>query len=118
MAQRKCKVTSVANDDEKSEAKQTSDAEEGRQAIRRANQHQKLIISVLIFTIIAWLVGKTDISIFWIFTLLVWILFWWNNTATHVIDSAVKEAEIERRRQKALSNGETAEWLNFLINRW
>ncbi|RMX44773.1 hypothetical protein pdam_00009176 [Pocillopora damicornis] len=90
MSQRKCKVTSVANDDEKSEAKQTSDAEEGRQAIRRANQHQKLIISVLIFTIIAWLVGKTDISIFWIFTLLVWILFWWNNTATHVIDSSIE----------------------------
>ncbi|PFX19516.1 Synaptotagmin-4 [Stylophora pistillata] len=118
MSQRKFKVTCATKNDEKSEAMQTSDAKEGKQAISRANQHQKLVISVLLFTIIAWLVGKADISIFWIFTLALWILFWWNNAAAQVIDSAVKEAEIDKRRQKALSNGETAEWLNFLINRW
>lgn len=117
MSQRKEKGIS-AKDDKKSGAKQASGAEEDRRTLYRENQHQKLIISVLIFTIIAWLVGKTDVSIFWIITLLVWVFFWWKNTATQIIDLAAKEAEIDKRREKALSNGETAEWLNFLINRW
>lgn len=47
--------------------------------------------------IIVWLVGKIDISIFWIFILFVWILFWWNNIVIYVIDSVVKEVEIDRR---------------------
>lgn len=100
------------------ETKQLLGAEENRQTPHCANQHQRLVLSMLIFTIIAWLLGKTDVSILWIFALLAWIFFWWNNTATKVIDLAAKQAEIDKRREKALSDAETAEWLNFLINRW
>lgn len=105
-------------DGKKLESKQSSDAEEQRRREHRADQHQRLIISMLIFTIIAWLLGKTDVSVLWIFFLLAWIFFWWKNTATKVIDLAAKQAEIDKRREKALSNAETAEWLNFVINRW
>lgn len=105
-------------DGKKLESKQSSEAEEQRRREHRADQHQRLIISMLIFTIIAWLLGKTDVSVLWIFFLLAWIFFWWKNTATKVIDLAAKQAEIDKRREKALSNAETAEWLNFVINRW
>lgn len=105
-------------DGKKLESKQSSEAEEQRRREHRADQHQRLIISMLIFTIIAWLLGKTDVSVLWIFLLLASIFFWWKNTATKVIDLAAKQAEIDKRREKALSNAETAEWLNFVINRW
>ena len=105
-------------DGEKLASKQCSDAEEQRRRQYRADQHQRLLLFMLIFTAIAWLIGKTDVSILWIFFLLAWIFFWWKNTATKVIDLAAKQAEIDKRREKALSNAETAEWLNFMINRW
>lgn len=105
-------------DGEKLASKQRSYTEEQRQRQHRADQHQRLLLSMLIFTVIAWLLGKTDVSILWIFSLLAWIFFWWKNTATKVIDLAAKQAEIDKRREKALSNAETAEWLNFIINRW
>lgn len=100
------------------ESKQTLDAEEDGRALYRANQQQRLLISLLVFTVIAWVIGKYDANIAWILGLLAWIVLWWNNNATKVIDLAAKEAEIDRRRQRALSNAETVEWLNFLINRW
>lgn len=105
-------------DGEKLASQQRSYTEEQRQREHRADQHQRLLLSMLIFTAIAWLLGKTDVSILWIFSLLAWIFFWWKNTATKVIDLAAKQAEIDKRREKALSNAETAEWLNFIINRW
>lgn len=105
-------------DGEKLASKQCSDAEELRRRQHRADQHQRLLLSMLIFTVIAWLLGKTDVSILWIFFLLAWIFFWWKNSATKVIDLAAKQAEIDKRRENALSNAETAEWLNFMINRW
>lgn len=107
-----------AKNGQKSESKQPSDAEQERRTLHRENQYQRLIISMLIFTIIAWLLGKTDVSIIWIFALLAWVFFWWKNTATRVIDLAATQAEIDKRREKSLMNAETAEWLNFLINRW
>lgn len=106
-----------AKDGQKLKPKQTSGAEESRTQ-HRGNRHHRLVLSVLIFTIIAWLLGKADVSILWIFALLAWVFLWWKNTATRVIDLARKQAEIDKRREKALSNAETVEWLNFLINRW
>lgn len=105
-------------DGEKLASKQCSGAEDQRRRQHRADQHQRLLLSMLIFTVIAWLLGKTDVSISWIFFLFAWIFFWWKNTATKVIDLAAKQAEIDKRREKALSNAETTEWLNFMINRW
>ena len=119
MAQRKGEVKNEGTDARKaSESKQLSEAEQERRTLHRANQQQRLIISLLIFTVIAWVIGKYDVGVVWIFSLLVWIYLWWKNNATRIIDLAAKEAEIDKRRQQALTNAETAEWLNFLINRW
>lgn len=100
------------------ESKQTLDPDQDGRTLYRANQQQRLLISLLVFTVIAWVIGKYDASIAWILAVLAWIVLWWNNNATRVIELAAKEAEIDRRRQRALSNAETVEWLNFLINRW
>ena len=105
-------------DGEKLASKQCLDAEELRRRQHRADQQQRLPLSIVVFTVIAWLLGKTDVSILWIFFLLAWIFFWWKNTATKITDHAAKQAEIDKRRERVLSNAETAEWLNFIINRW
>ena len=118
MTQRKEEGDINDNDAEKYESKQLSDAEQERRTLHHSNQLQRLIISLLIFTIIAWLFGWYDVSLVWVFALLAWIFLWWKNTVTRVIDLAAKEAEIDKRRQRALCSAETAEWLNFLINRW
>ena len=113
------KENEIGNENgEKLASKQCLDVEEQRRRQYRADQHQRLLLSMLTFTVIAWLLGKIDVSILWIIFLLAWIFFWWKNTATKVIDLAAKQAEIDKRREKALSNAETAEWFNFMINRW
>lgn len=118
MTQRKEEGEINDNVAEKYESKQLSGAEQERRTLHHSNQLQRLIISLFIFTIIAWLFGRYDVSLVWVFALLAWIFLWWKNTATRVIDLAAKEAEINKRRQRALSHAETAEWLNFLVNRW
>lgn len=119
MKRRKEERENSGSDEEKSsQSKQVSEAEQERHSLHRANQQQRLILSLLLFTIVAWVIGRYDVSVVWIFVLLAWVIFWWKNTASRVVELAVKEAENDTRRQKALSNAETAEWLNFLINRW
>ena len=106
---------------ESAESTDVSNTDQGfqeHQKLRRADNYQRLIISVLILTFVAWILGKQDVSIIWIFCLLLWMFFWWKNTASKVIELAAKEAEIDERRKKALTNYETVEWLNFLLNRW
>lgn len=107
------------NDQERSAgSQQLLDSERERRTLYRANQQQRLLISLLIFIIIAWVLGRCDASTVWIFALLAWVLLWWKNTGTRAIDLAAREAEIDKRRERAFSSAETAEWLNFMINRW
>lgn len=100
------------------ESKQLSESEENQRTLHRANQQQRLVKALLITTIVAWALGKYDSGTVWIIALLVWVYLWWKNSTSRIIDLAAKEAEIETRRRQAMSNAETAEWVNFLINRW
>lgn len=100
------------------ESKQLSESEENQRTLHRANQQQSLVKALLVTTIVAWALGKYDSGTVWIIALLVWVYLWWKNSTSRIIDLAAKEAEIETRRRQAMSNAETAEWVNFLINRW
>jgi len=42
----------------------------------------------------------------------------WYRKNCRIIDDRVREAEIKVHRRKALRDEETAEWLNFVLNRW
>ena len=107
------------NDEQRlAESQQLSDSEREQRTRHRANQQQRLIISLLIFIIIAWVLGSYNASSVWIFALLAWVILWWKSTATRAIDLAAREAEIDKRRERAFSSAETTEWLNFMINRW
>lgn len=110
--------TSENNSENSTESKQYLPPGQDQRTLHRADQQKRLIISLLIFTILAWVLGRIEASIVWIFALLVWIFLWWNNNATRIIELAVEEAENDTRKQRALKNAETAEWVNFLLNRW
>lgn len=99
------------------ESKQSLQSEQGRTPTRK-NQQQRLIISLVLFTVLAWVLGRCEAGFLWIFLLLVWMLLWWNNNAARIIELAAEEVENDLRRKKAQTNSETAEWLNFLLNRW
>ncbi|KAK2560441.1 Uncharacterized protein P5673_016790 [Acropora cervicornis] len=99
------------------ESKQSLQSEQGRTPPRK-NQQQRLIISLVLFTVLAWVLGRCEAGFLWIFLLLVWMLLWWNNNAARIIELAAEEVENDLRRKKAQTNSETAEWLNFLLNRW
>lgn len=107
----------VTNEENSTESKQSLQSEQDRKPPRKKEQ-QRLIISLLIFTGLAWVLGRCEAGFLWIFLLLVWIFFWWNNNATRIIGLATEEVENDLRRKKAQTNSETAEWLNFLLNRW
>ena len=107
----------VTNGENSTESKQSLQSEQGRTPPRQYQQ-QRLIIWLLIFTVLAWVLGRCEVGFLWIFLLLVWMILWWNNNAARIIEIAAEEVENDLRRKKAQTNSETAEWLNFLLNRW
>ena len=66
----------------------------------------------------SWTLGVTGFSFIWVFLLIV-ITFtvWWSKVMT-MTERHVRMKEMVMHRKRALRQSETAEWLNFFINRW
>ena len=84
----------------------------------RANHYFRLVVAISSFLVMAWLFGRLGCSVFWLLPFLIIMFSWWNRKSAEILETAVRLAEIEAHREKAFKNAETAEWLNFVINRW
>ena len=84
----------------------------------RAKHYFRLVVATAGFVVTAWLLGRLGCGLFWMVPFLVFIFSWWNRTSSEILETTVRLAEMESHRMKAFKNAETAEWLNFIVNRW
>ena len=84
----------------------------------RENQQILLYMFISFVVILAWIIGYFQFSFLWVFLLiLLTLLVWWNKVIS-LIEAYVRDKEVEVHRKRALRKSETAEWMNFLVNRW
>lgn len=84
----------------------------------RGKHYFRLVVSTAGFVVLAWLFGSLGFSVVWLTIPLALIFSWWNRTSSEVIETATRLADIQAHRERAFKNPETAEWLNFIVNRW
>ncbi|KAK6635343.1 hypothetical protein RUM44_000594 [Polyplax serrata] len=75
-----------------------------------------IIVNVTIFC--GWIIGACGLSIAWLVLLIAVTIAIWFSNLIHAVESAKNDEIMRVRRRKALCKDETAEWLNFLFNRW
>ena len=83
-------------------------------------ENQQILIYLFVVTVIAmsWALGMLGCSFLWIFGLIaLTFLVWWGKVL-HLTEEHVKYQELLLHRKRALRHNETAEWFNFVLNRW
>lgn len=78
----------------------------------------RLSLFVCAVVAITWFLGAFGFSFVWTGFIIPLIFTVWYRKNCRIIDDRVREAEIQVHRRKALRDEETAEWLNFVLNRW
>ena len=85
---------------------------------QRTNQQMLVYLLVACVIISAWALGTLGCSFIWIFCLL-FVTFWiWYKKVTSIVEKALRKKETLLLRRRNLRQSETAEWLNFILNRW
>ncbi|XP_025104942.1 tricalbin-3-like isoform X2 [Pomacea canaliculata] len=67
---------------------------------------------------LSWLVGYLDFSYVWSFLLTAALFVIWKAKIKKIIKQYLNIEEADLYRRRAFRQNETAEWLNFLLNRW
>ena len=84
----------------------------------RDDTQLRLSFFVCAVVVLTWFLGAYDFSFVWSVFIIPLIFTVWYRKNCRIIDDRVREAEIKVHRRKALRDEETAEWLNFVLNRW
>lgn len=87
---------------------------------KATRENQQLVVYIFVSFIIAlaWIMGTFELSFIWVFMLIVLVFaVWWGKVMT-MTEKHIKLKEMIMHRKRALRQSETAEWLNFIINRW
>lgn len=84
----------------------------------RDDTQLRLSLFVCAVVTITWFLGAFGFSFVWTGFIIPLIFTVWYRKNCRIIDDRVREAEIQVHRRKALRDEETAEWLNFVLNRW
>lgn len=64
----------------------------------------------------SWAIENYQFSFSWVFLLIIGLSVLWKTK--NIVQNRIYQEEIRIHRKKALGQSETAEWLNFIINRW
>lgn len=77
-------------------------------------------VYILVCAVISgsWAVGYFQHSFLWVFLLICSLFILWKTKLTNIVQNRLYQEEIRIHRKRALRQSETAEWLNFIINRW
>ncbi|KAK2560475.1 Tricalbin-1 [Acropora cervicornis] len=94
------------------------DPVEAREKKERDETQLRLSIFVCGVIILSWFLGAYGFSLVWAGFIIPLIFTVWYRKNCRILDGRVREAEIKVHRRKALRDEETAEWLNFVLNRW
>ncbi|XP_059473484.1 uncharacterized protein LOC132195473 isoform X2 [Neocloeon triangulifer] len=66
----------------------------------------------------SWALGATGVSVAWLLLLLALLAAVWRASLRRLVEGAIRYETLRVARRRALSVDETAEWFNFLLNRW
>jgi len=66
----------------------------------------------------SWLIGFLEFSFVWAFLLITGLFVVWQAKISQIIKQHLNVEESVLYRRRAFRQNETAEWLNFLLNRW
>ncbi|KAK7104209.1 hypothetical protein V1264_018965 [Littorina saxatilis] len=66
----------------------------------------------------SWLIGFFEFSFVWAFLLIAGLFLIWKAKISKIIKQHLNLEESALYRRRAFRQNETAEWLNFLLNRW
>jgi hypothetical protein len=86
--------------------------------LQRDAQLSWTLIFVAVSVVCSWLLGTTGLSLAWLLLLLALVAAVWKTSLVRLVEAAVHYETLRVRRKRALSQDETAEWFNFLLNRW
>ncbi|CAL1533878.1 unnamed protein product [Lymnaea stagnalis] len=67
---------------------------------------------------LAWLLGYFDFSFLWVFISIAALFIIWKAKISRIIAQHLSHEEDVLYRKRAFRQNETAEWFNFLLNRW
>ena len=99
-------------------AEKSSAVLEAQAKKERDETQLRLSIFVCSTVAITWFLGAYGFSFVWAGFIIPFIFTVWYRKNCRIIDDRVREAEIKVHRRRALRDEETAEWLNFVLNRW
>ena len=99
-------------------AENSPEALEAQAKKDRDDTQLRLSLLVCAVVVLTWFLGAFGFSIVWAGFIIPLIFTVWYRKNCRIIDDRVLEAEIKVHRRKALRDEETAEWLNFVLNRW
>lgn len=68
--------------------------------------------------LMAWFLGAFGFSVAWVLILIASIHVLWWSSVVRLIEESIQYERLKVRRQKAVQHDESAEWLNFIVNRW
>jgi len=92
--------------------------DERRQLRRRENEQLRVYLFVVAALVTSWLLGLYQFSFFWIFIVVFLTFAVWKSKVLSLTERFLRQYELLLQRKRALSQHETSEWLNFVINRW
>ena len=103
-----------------SEEMKTSKVTEQEKLAKTARENQQIILYIFVSAIItaAYVLGSMEFSFIWVFMLIALTFVVWWGKVLHLTEEHVKYHEQLVHRKRALRHMETAEWLNFVVNRW
>ncbi|XP_028393430.1 uncharacterized protein LOC114517807 [Dendronephthya gigantea] len=109
-------VSLSANQKETKENVNVNDEEDMRAF--RGKHYFRLVASTAGFVVLAWIFGRFGCGMVWLIPFLVFVFSWWNRTSSEILETTSRLAALQAHRERAFKNAETAEWLNFILNRW
>jgi len=85
---------------------------------RRQNEQLLIYLFIAAALVTSWLLGLYQFSFFWVFIVISFTFIFWKNKVLSLTEQFLQQCELFVHRKRALSQYESAEWLNYVINRW
>jgi len=90
-----------------------------KQLLRKwENEQLHVYLFMVVALVTSWLLGIYQFSFFWVYIVIFLTFIVWKSKVLSLTEQFLRHCELLLHRKRALSQHETAEWLNFVINRW
>jgi len=86
----------------------------------RKRQNEQMVIYLIFCSaiVVAWVLGSWQFSFVWTFVIALITLAIWRSKVMTLTERNIQYRETILHRRRSLRQSESAEWLNFIINRW